>query len=77
MTHRVTPDSASPVWARMFTERWLPHWAMISVTGFYVANIVWFGVAGVPQTISVAWTGTLATWFGYCIRERSVTKGEK
>lgn len=70
--------------SRVFQDKFLPHLAMAAVTIFYVVFYLLTGIASnnftgasVPQTISVAWTGALATWFGYCIRERSVNKGEK
>lgn len=89
MTHRVPdepiawseeekPKSRSP-----FREKFLPHISIAAVTLLYVAFYIFTGInshnftgAAVPQTISVAWTGALATWIGYCIRERT-TKGEK
>lgn len=68
----------------IFQDRYLPHLAMAAVSLFYLAFYITSGVAShnfsgaaVPQTISLAWTGTLATWFGYCVRERTVNKGEK
>lgn len=77
MTHRTAEPLPQPVsWrSRVFSSNALPHWAMVAVTLFYIGNLVAFGAAGVPQTISLAWAGTLATWFGYCIRERAVNKG--
>lgn len=85
-----TPEPAPVAWSQepksrnMFQEKYLPHLAMAAVTAFYIAFYVSTGAASgdftgaaVPQTISLAWTGTLATWFGYCIRQRSATKGEK
>jgi hypothetical protein len=69
---------------KLLTERSLPHIAMAAVAIFYVFFYVLTGVASnnfsgasVPQTVSLAFTGTLATWFGYCIRERAANKGDK
>jgi hypothetical protein len=86
MTHRA-PDvddvpPRKPLVARVFQERYAPHLGFAAVTGLYIAFYVVSSVASgdftgaaVPQTISLAWTGTLATWFGYLIRQRT-TKGE-
>jgi hypothetical protein len=85
MTHRAPEEAEvrTSLRQRVFQEKYLPHIAMAAVSLFYVAFYVTSGIAAhnfsgaaVPQTISVAWTGTLATWFGYCIRQRSVDKGE-
>lgn len=79
MTHRVqdTKDAEpqKPLAARMFADKFLPHWAMLAVTLLYIGSVVTMGSAGVPQTISLAFTATLGAWFTYLIRQRANNGG--
>lgn len=87
MSHRAPDDEVvvqKSLRQRMFQERYAPHLGFAAVTllyiAFYIASSAATGDytgAAVPQTITVGWTGVLATWFGYLIRQRSVSsKGE-
>lgn len=83
MTHRAPDEAGKPLWQRMFQEKYAPHFGFLAVTLLYIAFYITSSVAtgdytgaSVPQTITVGWTGVLATWFGYLIRQRSVNKGE-
>lgn len=60
----------------VFAERFLPHWGMLAIALFYVGFFVTVGAAGVPQPISLGFTGTLATWFGYLIQQSRKEKTE-
>lgn len=62
---------------RAFAERFLPHWGMLAIAVFYVGFYVTVGAAGVPQPISLGFTGTLATWFGYLIQQSRKEKAEE
>jgi hypothetical protein len=57
-----------PLVHRVFADKFLPHWGMGAVTALYIGFNAVLGVAAVPPTISLAWTATLGTWFGYLIR---------
>lgn len=84
MTHRA-PDTEGPeseptpprrsVAARAFQERFLPHWGMAAITALYGVFFAAVGAAAVPQPISLGFTGTLATWFGYLIQQSRKEKG--
>ena len=80
MSRHAAPDpvdeapEAAPATARSrasnaFAERFLPHWGMLAIALFYVAFYATVGGAAVPQPISLGFTGTLATWFGYLIQQ--------
>lgn len=81
MTHRAPDDTADvPAaaprsrLATAFQERFLPHWGMLAIVVLYVAFFATVGAAAVPQPISLGFTGTLATWFGYLIQQSKKTK---
>lgn len=84
MTHRApddaaadTPAAAPPRRSRLavaFQERFLPHWGMLAIVILYVVFFAAVGAAAVPQPISLGFTGTLATWFGYLIQQSKKTK---
>jgi hypothetical protein len=92
MTHRapepeVTETPVVPLRRRMFQEKYAPHIGFAVVTLLYIAFYIASGIttgdytgAAVPQTISLAWTGNMAAWFGYLIRQRASydkAKGEE
>lgn len=56
-------------------ERHMPHFGMAGVTLLYVGYSLALGGAGVPQTISLAFTATLGAWFNYLIQQRA-NKGD-
>ena len=60
--------------ARMFAEKYLPHWGALAITLLYIAFYAIVGGAAVPQPISLGWTGTVATWFGYLIQQSRKAK---
>lgn len=62
------PPPASRL-ARLFDQRFLPHWGMLAIALFYVGFYASVGAAAVPQPISLGFTATLATWFGYLIQQ--------
>lgn len=59
-----------------FAERFLPHWGMLAIALFYVGFYASVGGAAVPQTVSLGFTGTLATWFGYLIQQSRKEKAD-
>lgn len=79
MSHRATDDTADVapaprrVWAQ---ERFLPHYGMAAITILYGVFYAAVGAAAVPQTISLGFTGTLATWFGFLIQQSRKGKGD-
>jgi hypothetical protein len=80
MTHRApTKDEEAPttqksIAARMFDDKFLPHWGMFAIALMYTGFNLAVGVAGVPPTISVGFSATLGLWFNYLLRQRN---GEK
>jgi hypothetical protein len=81
MSHRaLTKDEEAPRpveksrAARMFDDKFLPHWGMLAVALMYLGFNLAVGVAGVPPTISLGFSATLGLWFNYLIRQRT---GEK
>lgn len=90
MTHRAPEDGTTLAEAetpprpslvsRVFREKHLPHFGIVAITALYVA--FWLatggldnGGAGVPQPISLGFTGTLAAWFGYLVQQSRKEKG--
>ena len=60
-----------PLSAKLFEDKNLPHWGMFAIAIMYTGFNIAVGVAGVPQTISLAFSGTLGLWFNYLIRQRA------
>lgn len=59
-----------------FQESWLPHIAMaVLFVTWVVFQIPFVNGGSTPQTINVAFAGTLGLWFPYLIREQ--IKGDK
>lgn len=86
MTHRAPEEIPArvPLRRRMFQEKYAPHLGFGVVTLLYIMFYIVSGVttgdftgAAVPQTISLAWTGNMAAWFGYLIRQRATYDKEK
>lgn len=75
----VTPAPAPAQRSKLssaFAERFLPHWGMLAIALFYLGFFASVGAAGVPQPISLGFTGTLATWFGYLIQQSRKEKAD-
>lgn len=75
MSHRAadTADEAPPPpptpRRALFQERFLPHYGIAAIIALYGVFYAVVGAAAVPQTITLGFTGTIATWFGYLIQQ--------
>lgn len=84
MSHRAADtetDAPAPaprsLLSRAFSERALPHWGMAAIAVLYGVFLAAVGAAAVPQPISLAFTGTVAMWFGYLIQQSRNAKGDE
>ena len=88
MTHRApeaeTVAAPQPLHRKMFQEKYAPHIGFGVVTLLYIMFYIVSGVAtgdftgaAVPQAVTLAWTGNVAAWFGYLVRQRATYEKDK